>query len=369
MKNKILSTLILFIFLFTSLVSVNAIAPTPRIDLDEYQIVTNDKNNVYVTGTLSVSVGQDIGVYDSNGRIMYNSVIATNTNSKSSFKLKVPSRYINDGVNTFKIKSTPIKNVINGSNPKTLTVTIKDNSQISQTITASNLTLKVGEKKNLNASASSGLPLTYKVSDSNIAVVDAKGVVTGKLEGSTTVVINQAGNTQYKPVSKTITITVKNSGSSGNQNQTISSIDSYQFNNVKHTKSLNAKASSGLAVTYKSTNSKVVSVDSKGKMTANNPGTAKIIITQSGNSKYKAIVKNVTVKVPRLQSRRDAIQPWYDAMKAQRKASWNSYYKWTRPTINNSKKQGTCITFPSVSAQRAGLIKSKYDLMVVENLM
>ena len=97
-------------------------------------------------------------------------------------------------------------------------------------------------------------------------------------------------------------------------------------------------------------------------MTANNPGTAKIIITQSGNSKYKAIVKNVTVKVPRLQSRRDAIQPWYDAMQAQRKASWNSYYKWTRPTINNSKKQGTCITFPSVSAQRAGLIKSKYDL-------
>ena len=160
MKNKILSTLILFIFLFTSLVSVNAIASTPRIDLDEYQIVTNDKNNVYVTGTLSISVGQDIGVYDSNGRIMYNRVIATNTNSKSSFKLKVPSRYINDGVNTFKIKSTPIKNVINGSNPKTLTVTIKDNSQISQTITASNLTLKVGEKKNLNASASSGLPLT-----------------------------------------------------------------------------------------------------------------------------------------------------------------------------------------------------------------
>ena len=124
MKNKLISISIIAIFIFTSLLSVEAIAPTPKVELDDYQLTITDKNNVYISGTVSVCVGQDIGVFDSNGKIMYNSEKLQSTNKKSTFKLKIPSRYLNDGKNTFKIKSTPVKNVINGSNPKTLTVTV-----------------------------------------------------------------------------------------------------------------------------------------------------------------------------------------------------------------------------------------------------
>lgn len=361
MKNKIISIFIICIFLFTSLMSVNAIAPTPRIDLDEYQIIAKDVNSVYVTGTLSLCVGQNIGIYDSKGRIMYNYIVTKNTNSSDSFKVQVPARYLNAGTNTFKVKSTPIKGIINASNPKTLTVTV-GSSQNTQTITASNLTLKVGEKKNINASVTSGLPLTFISENASIATVDSNGNVIGRNVGTTKVIISQSGNSQYKPVNKTVTINVTGSSTTGNKAQSISSIDSYQFNNINKSKSIGAKASSGLKVTYKSSNPKIIAVDSNGKMTAKNPGTVKIQVSQSGNNNYKAVTKSITVKVPKLQSRQDAIKPWFDAMQAQRKASWNSYYKWTRPTINNSKVKGTCITFPSVSAQRAGLIKSKYDL-------
>ena len=208
MKNKLISIFTILAVLCSSLITVNAIARTPKIELDEYQLKSNDKNNVYVSGTINISVGQDVGVYDSNGKIMYNSVKLENTNSSSSFRLQVPSRYLNEGNNTFKVKSTPVKNVINGSNPKTITVNINTSSKINQTITANNITVKKGETKSLNAKVTSGLPLTYLSNNPTIATVDAKGNVLGRSKGSTTITISQSGNDKYNPVSKTITVTV-----------------------------------------------------------------------------------------------------------------------------------------------------------------
>lgn len=53
----------------------------------------------------------------------------------------------------------------------------------------------------------------------------------------------------------------------------------------------------------------------------------------------------------------DPLQKWYDAMKRQFDWSKNQTYVWVEnPTVANSKKKGTCITFPAVSLQRLGLI-------------
>lgn len=55
----------------------------------------------------------------------------------------------------------------------------------------------------------------------------------------------------------------------------------------------------------------------------------------------------------------DPLQKWYDAMKTQYEWSKNQVYAWVEgPTIKNSKKKGTCITFPAVSLQRIGLLSS-----------
>lgn len=52
------------------------------------------------------------------------------------------------------------------------------------------------------------------------------------------------------------------------------------------------------------------------------------------------------------------LKKWYDAMTTQYKWSKNQKYKWVSPTIKSSKKKGTCITFPSVSLQRLGMLPS-----------
>ena len=53
----------------------------------------------------------------------------------------------------------------------------------------------------------------------------------------------------------------------------------------------------------------------------------------------------------------DPLQKWYDAMTTQFNWSKNQIYDFnTYPTVENSKKEGTCITFPAVSLQRLGLL-------------
>lgn len=55
----------------------------------------------------------------------------------------------------------------------------------------------------------------------------------------------------------------------------------------------------------------------------------------------------------------DPLQRWYDAMKTQYDWSKNQVYAWCeKPTVKNSKKKGTCITFPAVSLQRIGMLSS-----------
>lgn len=214
MKNKIISISIIFIFLFTLLISVDAIAPSPRVDLNEYEIVTTDKNNIYISGIVSIGAGQNVALFDSTGKVPIVYTTLENSNLKESFKLQIPARSLKDGTNTFKVKSLPVRGVINGSSPKTFTVKITTaSSKQDQIITASNLSLKVNEKKNLNAKVNSGLSLTYVSDNPAIATVDANGLIVGRSVGTTTVTIRQAGNDQYNPASKKVTITVKDTTS------------------------------------------------------------------------------------------------------------------------------------------------------------
>ena len=59
---------------------------------------------------------------------------------------------------------------------------------------------------------------------------------------------------------------------------------------------LNVKATKGAKVTYKSSNSGVVTVNSKGIIKGKKAGTAKITVTAS-KAKYKTVKKIITVKV------------------------------------------------------------------------
>lgn len=53
----------------------------------------------------------------------------------------------------------------------------------------------------------------------------------------------------------------------------------------------------------------------------------------------------------------DPLQKWYDAMTTQFNWSKNQVYDFnTYPTVENSEREGTCITFPNVALQRLGLM-------------
>ena len=366
MKNKIISIIIIYLFLFTSLISTEAAAPSPRVDLDNYEISSTDKNNVYVSGTVTICAGQNIALFDSTGKIPLNYTTVKDTGSQSSFKIWVPATFLKEGTNTFKVISLPVRGKVNASMPKTVTVIITTPiSKKDQVITANDISLKVNEKKNLNTKVSSNLPLTYVSQNPNIATVDANGTVYGNNVGSTSITITQAGNDKYNPTSKVITVTVTKKTTPPTQTsrktQVLTCINSYQFFDVNKTHKLNAKVNTKLPLTYKSSNKKIVAVDSKGNITSKKPGIAKVTITQKGNKKYKPITKSVTVKVPNIKDRRAALQPWYDAVKKQADYTQGVHYGWpptNHPTISNSKYYSTCITLPSVALQRLNLIPS-----------
>ena len=219
MKNKLISISTILVFLFTSLITANAAAPSPRVDLNDYEITASDKNAVYVSGTVSKCEGQNIGLFDATGTTPLSYTTVGATSSSGSFKIKVPAIFLKEGTNTFKVISLPVRGKLNASSPKTVTVTIKTSaSKQDQVITAGNLTLKVKEKKNINAKVDSGLPLTYVSTDPSVATVAVDGTAYGNSVGTTTIIINQAGNDKYKPASKRITITVGDAASSTTKN-------------------------------------------------------------------------------------------------------------------------------------------------------
>ena len=90
-------------------------------------------------------------------------------------------------------------------------------------------------------------------------------------------------STIKKQAAQTITVAVKNS----------KNVVSKKYGNKAF--SIGAKAKT--AMTYNSSNTKVATVDSKGKVTIKAAGTAKITITAKATSSYKAATKTLTVKV------------------------------------------------------------------------
>ena len=90
-------------------------------------------------------------------------------------------------------------------------------------------------------------------------------------------------STIKKQAAQSITVAVKNS----------KNVVSKKYGNKAF--SIGAKAKT--AMTYKSSNTKVATVDSKGKVTIKAAGTAKITITAKATSSYKAATKTLTVKV------------------------------------------------------------------------
>ena len=136
----------------------------------------------------------------------------------------------------------------------------------------------------LKATSSSGLPVSYTSSQTNVATVSGSAVtIIGA--GYTTITASQLGNTNYAaaaPVNQILKV------AKAAQSIRFGKIPSQTYS-AGHTFSLSATSSSGLTVSYSSSNAKVATITGS-TVTITGAGSTTITATQIGNSNFKAAV-------------------------------------------------------------------------------
>lgn len=164
------------------------------------------------------------------------------------------------------------------------TVTVEAASK-NMSVKASCGSVYVGSSKKISVKAPKGSKISYKSLNSYVST-DSKGNVKGKKAGTgkVRVTVSKKG---YKKVAKTVTVkVVKRNQKVSARNVTV---------NVGKSASLGAKAKTGLR--FKSSNTRVARVNSRGVVVGKKVGTAKITIYTKGNGTYNKASRTVTVKV------------------------------------------------------------------------
>lgn len=150
---------------------------------------------------------------------------------------------------------------------------------------ASGTKIYVGATKKLSVRATRGSKIYYRASN-NTVVVSKNGTVNGRRAGTAKVKI-VAKRKGYKSATKTVTVkVVKRNQKVSARNVTVG---------VGKSASLGASAKTGLK--FKSSNTRVASVNSRGVVVGKKAGTAKITLYTKGNGTYNKASRTVTVKV------------------------------------------------------------------------
>lgn len=198
-----------------------------------------------------------------------------------------------------------VKGIANGS--ATITATAKDNVKVFKTVTVkvapksvkvnrASLSLVIGASSTLTATVTPADSLdkvvTWKSSNPQIAVVDSKGKVTAKSKGTANVTATVKG---AKVSTVKVTVTPPIAAHSVKLNKTSATLG--KGKTLALTAAISPSTTTNKSVKWKSSNPKVATVDSKGKVTAVNGGTAKITVT-TANGK----VSTATITVPVVKS-------------------------------------------------------------------
>ena len=167
-----------------------------------------------------------------------------------------------------------------GSDTKTLVITLGKGNQ---TITFNTLSARTyGDAPfTLNGTASSALTVSYSSSNTSVATVFGN-IVTIVGAGTTTITASQAGDANWNAATSADQVLTVNKA-----NQTISFGPLADKNDTDVPFALNGTASSGLTVSYSSSNASVATV-SGNTVTITGPGITTITASQVGNANYNA---------------------------------------------------------------------------------
>lgn len=155
----------------------------------------------------------------------------------------------------------------------------------SMSVKASCGSVYVGSSKKISVKAPKGSKISYKALNSYVST-DSKGIVKGRKAGTGKVRVI-VSKKRYKKVTKTVIVkVVKRNQKVSARNVTVG---------VGKSASLGAKAKTGLR--FKSSNTRVATVNSRGVVVGKKVGTAKITVYTKGNGTYNKASRTVTVKV------------------------------------------------------------------------
>ena len=150
---------------------------------------------------------------------------------------------------------------------------------------ASGTKIYVGATKKLSVRATRGSKIYYRASN-NTVVVSKNGTIKGRRAGTAKVKI-VAKRKGYKSATKTVTVKVVK------RNQKVSARNV----TVGVGKSASLDASAKTSLKFKSSNTRVANVNSRGVVVGKKVGTAKITVYTKGNGTYNKASRTVTVKV------------------------------------------------------------------------
>jgi hypothetical protein len=254
------------------------------------------------------------------------------------------------GTATITIKAAETSKYTEAS--KSVTVTV---AAASQTITTGSTSysktygdtaFSLGAKTNGNGA------LTYSSDKTSVAEVDSTGKVTIKGVGKATITVKAAATNQYKAASKTVTVTVA---------QAAQTISAQSYTKAYGDKAFNLGAAAKGTLSYKSSNTKVATISSTGKVTIKGVGKTTITINAAATTNYKkAEAKKVTITVNPAATSISSVKNGSSkkmTVKWAKKSSASGYeisYS-TSSTFKNAKKA----TSTSASKTVSGLTKGK----------
>lgn len=198
-----------------------------------------------------------------------------------------------------------IKGIAKGS--ATITATAKDNPKVFKQVTVkvspktvklnkTNFSVTAGKSTTLKATVSppdsTTKTVSWKSSNAKVATVNSRGKVTGKSKGTATITASVKG---ARAVKAKVTVKAPVTAKSIILNRKSATLSKGKTLTLKAT--ISPKNATNKTIKWKSSNTKVATVNSKGKVTAKGSGTAKIT-AKTNNGK----AATATITVPYLKN-------------------------------------------------------------------